>query len=130
LLRLDFAGQDVAIRSTERWIKEVGVLGGVDKWKWGWTVVGKNKDSDSKKRVAEEDTPTVQGVKANGESGAAPKVLNMQLLRKKPKLDPRKEPGDGDPDQADRSRVEERNKPPADVVNVLGEGLVRKKDKR
>lgn len=122
LLRLDFASLDLAIDSTEKWVKEVG-LGE----SWSVDVVGEREGASPPASAASHEAgPGVNNLtslvkRKRAESGSAAgaesktNVLGAGLLRKKPKgaiLEPPLGMEDKEP-----------------KVHVLGAGLVRKKPK-
>ena len=84
LLRLDYADQDIATESTQKWINDVAKRAGVKTW--GHTVVGSLAKVDAtvgtnpKKRAAEGDV-AVAAVEANGIN-----TLSTGLVRKKAKV--------------------------------------------
>lgn len=99
LLHLDYANEEIAAKSTKRWIDDVAVVGRVEKW--GYTVDGQkqvdtdNKDTDSS--VVLLDAGLVKkrkrlGSDANGSAEPAiaeepaVNVLSVGLIRKKAKV--------------------------------------------
>lgn len=100
MLNLDYANQEIANKSTKRWISDVAIVGGVEKW--GYSVIGR-KQVHLVDQKASESKAT---------------MLDFGLMRKK------KRKGDDDNHQ-EQASLESK----AQEVNVLPIGLVRKKAK-
>jgi regulator of Ty1 transposition protein 109 len=135
LLQQNFSTRTAAVRSTRRWKEEVCVLGGVDEW--GWKVVGRKEGR-------------VQGLgngngnangngNGNGVSGPSTGVTTL-LVTKKRKVDKASEMNGGEGgvqvlgEGLVRKKVKVEEAGPGAAqgqngVNVLGAGLVRKKSK-
>jgi regulator of Ty1 transposition protein 109 len=124
LIGQSFGTRTATARSTKRWIDEISVLGGVDKW--NWTVVGRREATSMTPATANGAAPvTLTGVKkkrkpeappvseTNGAEGGV-QVLGEGLVRKKPKIE----------EGTALTSLDPAN------VNTLGAGLVRKKPKK
>lgn len=99
LLHLDYANEEIAAKSTKRWIDDVAVVGRVEKW--GHTVEGQKQ---------------IVTVTDDVESSVV--MLNTGLVRKKRK---------GDDINGSVEPASTYSEEPA--VNVLSVGLIRKKAK-
>ena len=102
LIRLDYADEETAAKSTKRWIDDVAVIGRVEKW--GHTVVGRNLIPEfpvdvyrssvatldtglvrKKKRATHDGHEEVEQAIMNGREPGV-NVLSIGLVRKKPKI--------------------------------------------
>jgi regulator of Ty1 transposition protein 109 len=122
LLRLDFADREAAALSTQTWIDELAVLGGVD-GTWGREVIGRK--AVEVKVDQGSGSVNVLGVKrksvdATSNGNGATNVLNAGLIRKKLKV--------GQSTAVQETAVTNDSATPG--VNVLSAGLVRKKPKK
>lgn len=117
VLRLDFAGTELAASSTSRWVDEVAAMGGLTSTStWEVEIVGQNTGSGAAVNANGNEKRT--GDALDGEEPANTVVITTLSTRKKPKLSG----GDGDaPKALDGSA--------APVVNVLGTSMIRKKPK-
>jgi len=108
LLKLDYANEEIARKSSEKWLKEVAALAKRDKW--GQLVVGQKE--------------VTQAICDAGQPAAT--TLNMGLVKKK-----KKRPYDeGEPVTTDGSSNGANDKSLVNEgANILGPGLVRKKAK-
>lgn len=108
MLHLDFATPEVATRSTEKWVAEVGSACGIQADRWTLDVVGESKV---------EKLANGGGVASNG---APPQVNDLAGMIKKKK---RKTEENGDGESA--VKLDDSGK----GVNVLSSGMIRKKPK-
>ena len=99
LLHLDYANEEIAAKSTKRWIDDVAVIGRVEKW--GYTVKGQKQFEPVTKAI---------------ESSVA--VLNTVLVRKKKRK--------GDDMNGSLEPASTSDEPAANVLSI---GLIRKKTK-
>ncbi|KAL1304154.1 hypothetical protein AAFC00_000581 [Neodothiora populina] len=107
LLRLDFATQEAAIRSTYKWVDEVRVIAGV-KGDWGKLIVGRSPIA------AQQHNPTTLS-----NDKLSPNDLSGMIVRKKRKAD----------QGATASQTSSSDPTPTPAVSMLNQGLIRKKPK-
>ena len=100
MLRLDYADEEIAARSTKRWINDVAVVGGVEKW--GHSVSGKRQIHIVNQQVV----------------GSNPTMLDLGLVRRKKRRN-----------EDDSSAQEQVTNSKAQEPNILSVGLIRKKAK-
>ena len=107
LLKLDYANEQIAKESSEKWLKEVAAVAKTDKW--GQTIFGQKESPQ----------------RTSGAAQPAATTLNTGLIKKKKRpIDD----GEAAPTEQ-RFKAAEAKAPENDGANFLGPGLVRKKAK-